>query len=279
MDRMLKRTLSQKEELELPDSFVTLLMWLALRRESSWALETIEIVFFRAPIQFGNSLHHAIFWVMREFVVIEHLKTDDRTKTVQRAIVWLTRVVDIACDRIEELRDTSNAARTPETEKQFHDIYKVIDQVIMRLYFAAAYERSESEEIPIELRCCFYNQVKPVMEKIVALSQDNRESGVMFAKKAGYFIRTLTSFLSCNPKEVLHLAVGVAKSSKQSGYNFDSIAVKDVVKFVEIILADHRNEVRDGEGLKYLQNLLDIFIEAGWSDALKLVGRLDEIFR
>ena len=278
MDRMLKRTLAQKEKSERPDSFVNLLMWLAFCRESSWALETIEIVFFRAPIQFGNSLHHAIFWVMREFVVLERLKTDDESKTVQRAIAWLTRVVDIASDTIEELRDTSNGDRTAQTEIKLRDISKVIDEVIMRLFFAAAYKRNQSEEIPNELRCRFYDQVKPVMEKIVALSQD-RESGVTFAKTAGYFIQTLTSFLSCNPKEVLHLAEGVARSSIQSGYIFDFLAVKDVVTFVEIILANHRSEVRDGEGLEDLMKLLDIFAEAGWSDALRLVWRLDEIFR
>lgn len=279
MDRMLKSIPAHAATLQRLDSYVDLLMWLAFSREKPWAIETIKRVFYKTPIHFGNSLQHTVFRVMRDYVVLKHLKTDEGRKTVQLTIAWLKRVVDVASETIEELCDTSNGARTAETEEKLNDIYKVIDQVIMRLYYASAFERAQSEEISNELRCCFYNQVKPVMEKIVALSQDNRESGVVFAKTAGYFIRTLTSFLSCKPKEVLHLAVGVAKSSKQSGYNFDSHAVKDVVKFVEIILADHRNEVRDGEGLKDLQNLLDIFIEAGWSDALRLVGRLDEIFR
>ena len=278
MDRMLKRTLAQKEKSESPDSFVNLLMWLAFCRESSWALEAIEVVFFRAPIQFGNSLQHAIFWVMREFVGLKHLKTDEGSKTIQRAIRWLEQVIDVASDTIEELCDTSNAARTAETEKKLHDIYRVIDDVIMRLYYAAAYERGQSEEIPNELRCRFYDQVKPIMEKVIALPQD-RENGVTFAKTAGYFIQTLTSFLSCNPKEVLHFAVRIARSSESSGYSFDSFAVKNYVNFVEIVLADYRGEVRDGEALEDLLNILDIFVRAGWSDALRLVWRLDEIFR
>ena len=278
MDRMLKRTLAQKEKSERPDSFVNLLMWLAFCRESSWALETIEIVFFRAPIQFGHSLNHAVFWVMREFVVLKKFETEEESETVKRAIVWLKRVVDVASEAIEKLCATSNENRTVEAKKKLHDICKVIDEVVMRLYYAAAYERGQTEEISNELRCRFYDQAKPIMEKVITLSHD-RENGITFAKTAGYFIQTLTSFLSCNPKEVLHFAVRIARSSESSGYNFDSIAVKNYVNFVEIVLADYRSEVRDGQGLEDLLNILDIFVRAGWSNALRLVWRLDEIFR
>lgn len=72
---------------------------------------------------------------------------------------------------------------------------------------------------------------------------------------------------------------GVVRSSEPFGYNLDSIAVRDIVEFVEIVLADHRDEVRDGEALEDLLNLLDMFAKTGWTDALKLVWRLDEVFR
>ncbi len=51
--------------------------------------------------------------------------------------------------------------RTEEVEKQLHDIYGVIDQVIMRLYLEVAHESGGSEkmveEIPDELLHRFYN--------------------------------------------------------------------------------------------------------------------------
>ena len=116
------------------------------------------------------------------------------------------------------------------------------------------------------------------MQRVITFAQDS-EKGIMLAKTAHYFMQLLTSFLSCNPKAVLHLAERVAKSSERFGYNLDAIAVRDVVEFVEIVLADHRDEVRDGEALEDLLNLLDIFAKTGWTDALKLVWRLDEVFR
>ena len=282
MDKLLKRTPPPTEWLEPANSFIALLMWLAIDRENSWSLETVEDTFFKDPIRFANSLKHAVFRVMKDYVVPKNFEIPNGFAKAQRAITWLKQVIIVASGGIEKLCATFKEHRTEEVKQQLHNIYGVIDQVIMRLYFAVAHKRGESkepaEEISDELRCRFYNEVKPLMEQVIAFAQD-RENGIMFAGTAHYFMQLLTSFLSCNPKEVLHLAKGVARSSERFDYNLDSLAVEDVVKFVEIVLADHRDEVRDGQGLEDLLKLLDIFAKTGWSDALRLVWRLDEVFR
>ena len=278
MDKLLKRTSPPTEWLEPADPFIALLMWLAIDRENSWALETTEDTFFKEPIRFANPLNRAVFWVMKNYVVPKNIETE----RAKRAIKWLSEVIDVVSDGIKELCTILKKHRTEEVEKQLHDIYRVIDEVIMRLYFAVAHKKDGAEEpveeISRELRCCFYNEVKPLMEEVIDFALDP-ENGVMFAKTAHYFMQLLSSFLSCNPKEVLHLAGRLARSSEPFGYNLDSLAVEDVVKLVEIVLADHRDEVRDGEGLADLLNLLDIFAKTGWPDALRLVWRLDEVFR
>ena len=282
MDKLLKRTPPPTEWLEPADPFIALLMWLAIDRENSWALETIEDTFFKEPIRFANPLNRAVFWIMKNYVRPKNLETSERHERMRRAIAWLSKVITVASGGIEQLCAAFKKHKTEEVEKQLHDIYKVIDEVIMRLYFEVAREKDGAEEpveeIPYELRCRFYSEVKPLMEGVIDFALDP-ENGVMFAKTAHYFMQLLTSFLNCNPKEVLHLAEGVARSSERFGYNLDALAVEDVVKLVEIVLADHRSEVRDGEGLDDLLNLLDIFAKTGWSDALRLVWRLDEVFR
>ena len=102
---------------------------------------------------------------------------------------------------------------------------------------------------------------------------------MMFAPTAHHFVQLLNGVLRYDPQGVLHLAAGVAKSSEPFGYNLDSMAAGDVVKLVESILADFRDKVRDGESLQDLLDLLDIFAKTGWPDALRLVWRLDEVFR
>ena len=282
MDKMLSYTVSATETLELVESCVDLLMWLAICRENSWALKTIEDTFFKDPIRCANSLKYAVFRVMKDYVVPKNLEVPEGYEKTKRAIAWIGKAIATASDGIEVLCTTPKAHWTEDVKQQLHDIYMVIDEVIMRLYFAVARKKDGTEEpveeIPDELRHRFYSEVKPLMEGVIDFALDS-ENGIMFAKTAHYFMELLTSFLTCNPKEVLHLAEGVVRSSEPFGYNLDSLAVEDVVKLVEIVLADHRNEVRDGQGLEDLLNLLDIFAKTGWSDALRLVWRLDEVFR
>ena len=282
MDKLLKHTLMFTETLEPADSCINLLMYLAIDRENSWALETIEDTFFKDPIRFANFLSCAVYWVMKNYVVPKNLKTSDELAVMQRAIAWLSEVITVVSSGIVRLCTTLKVHRNEEVEQQLHDIYIAINEIIACLYFEIARESGRSEEpiekISDELRCRFYDEIKPLMEGIIALGV-NAGSGAMFAPIAYHLMQLLTSFLSCNPKEVLHLAEGVARSSKQSGYDFNSLAVEEVVKFVEIVLADHRSEVRDGKGLEDLLKLLDIFTEAGWPEAIGLVLRLDEVFR
>lgn len=281
MDKLLQRIPQPTSDIGQSDPFIVLLMWLAINRENTWALKTIDDTLFKDPILFAPSLSSAVSRTMDDYVVPKNLEVSERREETQRAIAFLKRAIDVAADGIQELCTNFNENRTEEEEKKLREIYTVIDRIIMCLFFEVAYERDQSEEpkekISDELRCHFYIEVKPLMEQVIAFAEG--ENGLMFARTAHYFMQLLTSFMTCNPKEVLHLAEGVARSSERFGYNLDSLAVAEVVKFVEIILADHREEVRDGQGLEDLLNLLDIFAKTGWSDALRLVWRLDEVFR
>ena len=282
MAKLLQHTPLPPEKLGSFDPFSYLLMGLAIGYQNSWAIGTIENTFFKDPIRFANLLTRAVNEVMKHYVNPKYFGTDAGRERAKRAIEWLSQAIDLVSDRIKELHRIVKEDDTEENVKRLHDTYNVIDEVITRLYFAVAHKRDKSEE-PVEeisdaLRRDYYDQVKPLMQQVIAFAQDSA-SGIMFAPTAHYFMQLLKSFLSCNPKEVLHLAAGVVRSSEPFGYNLDGLAVRDIVEFVEIVLADHRNEVRDGEALEDLLNLLDLFAKIGWSDALKLVWRLDEVFR
>ena len=279
MAKLLEHT-PPTERLRPSDSFVPLLMWLAINRENSWALKTIEDIFFQDPIKFANLLARAASEVMRRYVSPKHLETVEGRERAKRAILWVSSVTTIASDEIAKLYSTSNEYWTEEETEKLRETYTIIETVIKCLYSAVGRKpdspEKQTEEISSELRCEFYNAVGPLMQQIVKDS----EKSIMLAKTAHYFMQVLTSFLNCNLKEVLDLAERVVKSSEPFGYNLDAIAVMDVVEFVEIVLADYRDEIRDDEEcLEDLLNLLDMFAKTGWTDALKLVWRLDEVFR
>ena len=282
MGKMLRQLMAHTEKVTPPDRLIELFMWFAISREHPGARKTIEDTLLKDPIQYAHSLNRAVFWVMNEYVEPKNFETNEERATAARAISWLGDVITAASNEIHHLCSISKDRRSQDITEKLHDVYEVIDEVVMRLYFAAAHQKSSTQE-PLEapphsLRREFYDQVKPLMQKVIEFAQDE-ERGVMFAKTAYYFMRLLTAFQSYNLKEVLHFAADVAQSSERYGYNLDSLAVDDVVRFVETVLADHRNEVREGEALKDLLTLLDVFAKAGWPDALRLVWRLDEVFR
>ncbi len=283
MANLLEHTPLPRGKQNLSDPFANLLMWLAIDRENSWALKTIKDRFFKHPSQFANILTRAVSQVMRRYVAPKYLETPDGCKKAKRGIEWLEKVIDVVSDEIEKLYKIFNKRETEEVEKKLRNLYTVIDQVITRLYYEVAHGSTQSEkpkeEVSYRLRCRFYSEVKPLMEQVINFAL-NKEHGMMFAPTAHHFMQVLTSLLRCDPKSVLHLAARVVKSSEQFGYTLDTLAVMEVVEFVEIVLADYRHEVRDDEEcLDDLLNLLDMFAKTGWTDALKLVWRLDEVFR
>ena len=282
MGKMLRQLLAETEKVTPPDRLIELFMWFTICRENQWARQTIKDVLLNDPVQYSHSLKRAVFWVMNEYVVPKKLETSEGRETAKRSIVWLGEVITVVSSDIKNLSVDSAENEIEERKKELLDLYSVIDEVIMRLYFAVAHEKKRSEgpveEIPHNLRHGFYDEVKPIMEQVIDFALDGK-NGVMFAKTAYYFMRLLSSFQSYNPKEVLHFAERVARSSERFEYNLDSLAVENVVKFVETLLADYRDEVREGQALEDLLKLIEIFVKAGWPDALRLVWRLDEVFR
>ena len=265
------------------DPFSFLLIGLAIVEKNQLAINTIHDKFLKKPIHYSNILTRLVCQTIEDYIDPEYLENEANHKEIKCAVILVSNIISATSTAIEELCVDLKERRTDEIEQNLRDTYGVIDEVITRLYFIFAHERNQSdksvEKIPNNLRCHFYDEVKPLMNQVIDFAKDP-ESGVMFASTAHYFIQLLKSFLSCDPKGVLHLAQSVASSSERFGYTFDSIAVMDIVQLVEIVLADYRRVVRDDkECMEDLLNLLDLFAKTGWTDALNLVWRLDEVFR
>ncbi|NIA10287.1 MAG: AAA family ATPase [Nitrospiraceae bacterium] len=276
LNKLVTRTISFDEESDFLDSFVSLVIWLALARENGWAMETVEN-FLGDPIPMAKPLERATTDAL-VYITPQKLNSSEDREVAERAISWLMKAIDAAANGIKELQTVPNEQWNEETQSKLRDLYGVIDEIIIRIYFAADVHDKKEEPVSDEQRKDFYFKVKPLLEQVLAFALD-KKNGVMFAPTAHHFMELFNGVLKYDPKGVLHMAAGVAKSSKPAGYNLDSLAIREVVKLVEAILADYRNEVRDGESLQDLLSLLDIFAETGWPDALRLVWRLDEVFR
>jgi hypothetical protein len=138
--------------------------------------------------------------------------------------------------------------------------------------------QKEERSLNDEQRTKFFHDTLPVLEKVLGFGKQ-KETGILLARTAHYFMQLLNGVLRYDPQVVLRMASEVVICSKQSGYNLDSMAMSETVKLVESILADHRESVQEEASVKNLLELLDAFVDAGWPEALNLVWRLDEIYR
>lgn len=95
-----------------------------------------------------------------------------------------------------------------------------------------------------------------------------------------HVIDTLRALVPFDPRGILALASDAVSVGRDMGYTGESLAMTQVVELVTDYLANHRGLlVSDRAALDRLVEILNAFAELGWEAAIKLVYRLDEIYR
>ncbi len=284
MAKMLEFNPMPQQKMGTNDPFSFLIIDLAIVRQNQWALTTINEKFLEDPIRYANLLTRFVTQTIEGYIDPKQTQIIDEQSYLNRTSTLLSSIITVTTSAINGLGSKLKDQRTEKVEEELRNTYAIINEVITRLYFSVAYEKDSNTENTVEstnneVLSLIFNEVNPLMQQIIDFALDS-ENGLMFAPTAHYFMQLLTKFLSCDPERVIILANGVAKSSEPYGYNIDTIAVKDIVDFVELVLADYRHVVRDNDDcMESLLNLLDLFAKTGWTDALNLVWRLDEVFR
>jgi hypothetical protein len=122
-----------------------------------------------------------------------------------------------------------------------------------------------------------YFDLKPLIESLAAGSSPSEH--VLLPSTAHHLLQTLNGVLSYDPGATIKAAAHVCKAASALSYQFDSMAISEVVKLVEHSLADHKEALRDSSVASSLGEILDIFVRAGWPEALQLTFKLDQAVR
>jgi hypothetical protein len=93
-----------------------------------------------------------------------------------------------------------------------------------------------------------------------------------------HFIEAMNGVIHIDPVDALHIAAQILEANQKRGYRFDFLAVREAVKLVSTILADHKYLFNQPSSLDDLIMILDAFYQLGWPEVFHLVGRLEEIF-
>lgn len=155
----------------------------------------------------------------------------------------------------------------------------LVDGVAMQLFFACgAFDDKNKDKVALTTAqlCRFWQESHPLFSALAAEPHPHT---------AHQMVQTLHHLLPCAPKDIFLLAAKtISNSAREARFQYESLAVGDVVKLIQHVLADHRDIFqaaagRESECLVALLEVLDLFVEAGWPEARQLTHRLEEIYR
>ena len=98
-------------------------------------------------------------------------------------------------------------------------------------------------------------------------------------RAAHHVVETLEQSVNFDPRGVLLRVGRVLRAAGDWGYQHDSLAIALFVRLTQRYLAEHRELLTDRDCRDALLGALELFVQAGWPDARRLVYRLDEAFR
>jgi hypothetical protein len=117
--------------------------------------------------------------------------------------------------------------------------------------------------------------LKEMMPTLAALAQ------VPYPSVTHHLLETLEAFIPNDPPTVFRLVTdALISGGRTGGYQLESLGSDLFVRIVRRYLADFRGVVASEDDLRQrLVMALDIFVDAGWPEARRLVYDLPEMLR
>lgn len=224
-----------------------------------------------------------VSWLRGALFARFHKKAADGDRQIQdRAREVLRLIVDAAGDALIAAKPVLMNASSAEpertaAERKYRAGLKLMEHSCNQLYFGSgafkngnADQRDEGLADDEQMRA-FLSEYEGILDRI-ALSGNAAVS---------YHLVELYEHLARAAPELVfdkiaELVVGPAASD---GYHYESLALDTVARLVRRYLADHRGVFDDTSRRARLVSVLELFSNAGWPEALKLLYELPDLLR
>jgi hypothetical protein len=171
--------------------------------------------------------------------------------------------------------------RSEEKSKALGNLLHLLDHVATRLFFSLDAAPSDSHDSAppdrTEARQHYFD-IKPLLE-LLTLRPLSPQEHLLLPQTAHYLMQTLNAVLPFDPVSVVTYAAAVCRASTKFSYQYDPMAIDEMTKLVERVLADHKDILRASDAANAIGEMLDTFVTAGWPAAMTLTFRLDEAIR
>ena len=188
------------------------------------------------------------------------------------------------CGGVEQASPKQNLS-APETEAEgIKDSAKqalhVIDNTVFQLYLVIGVNprltRENVKPVNEAARRILFSELRDIFSNLT--SPSSKGTHILAAQTTHHLMELFTSTVSYEPAQVLQFVRDLLRAFNW-GYQFDSMAKDEVVKFADIILADHKDILREPPNAVNMEAILAVFVEAGWPEATQLLMKLDSAVR
>lgn len=231
---------------------------------------------------------------LREYLTIGSIPIADplEDQVRQKAFFLVKKILQSALtslQRLEAEHEQKPYTNWSEHEQQtVKDLAQVADTIAMEIYFASGafddkrvlseYKPNDQDSEKRTAAILGVRGKERFLDEADSILDDLSTLG--FPHLAHHLLETLVFLVDVDPKKIL-LKVGQAvHSSKFGSYQYDSLGADLIVRFIERFLAEYRYVLREDENCRrVLVEILDTFVQAGWTSARRLTYRMEEIFR
>jgi hypothetical protein len=164
-----------------------------------------------------------------------------------------------------------------ETHQKANALAQIPNNIASQLYFASKAFEQKQNSTNANSATLSPSQKQRFLEESASLFD-------LFAINAHpstvhHVIETLEYLLDVNPRLVLLRIAQILKAAKGGGYQYESLAITPVVGIVNQMLANYRYVLCDSQECRMaLLEIVDIFVDAGRTEAIQLTYKINDIF-
>jgi hypothetical protein len=236
-------------------------------------------LWLRDPIAHFTQIQDAISSLRGAIVQGDPSDPDPSDERVRKRAIEIFETVVLALGPL--FSGLAQRADLVQTEKDTAEsALRILDHAATEIYFGSgAYgqrDRQVDDETPGTrspgVRARFLGEMGPTLR---ALAQ------VPYPSVTHHLLQTLEVFVPDDPAGIFRLVTEVLVSGgRTGGYQLESLGSDLFVKIVRRYLADYRAVIAGEDDLRHrLMQALDVFVEAGWPEARRLVYELPETLR
>jgi hypothetical protein len=205
----------------------------------------------------------------------EHEKI--RPELVRKRTRWiLSRLLDSADLGFHKLYQKYENKWSENRRILAKELYDIIDIIARWLYFKVTKD-DKKESLLEEHIHQYYSENKPLIIQIISIGSS--KEAFLHPSTTHYLMQLCNIIIKYDPGGVIRIAEALCKASEVHGYALDSMAIREVVKLVEICMVDFKEILQNKKNILSLMNILNIFVKAGWPEAIQLAIKLDEVWR